>query len=45
MRGIYILVMNKQETSVIPSSIYKVPKPLQAEKVEKDAIRFVFNKM
>lgn len=37
--------MNKQETSLIPSSIYKLPKPLQAKKVEKDAIRFILNKM
>lgn len=45
MRGIYILLMNKQETSLIPSSIYKLPKPLQAKKVGKDAIRLILNKM
>lgn len=45
MRGIYILLMNKQETSLIPSSIYKLPKPLQAKKVGKDAIRFILNAM
>lgn len=42
MRGIHILFMNKQETSFHPVFYkvpYKVPKQLQAKKVEKDAIR------